>query len=127
MQVTANPRTQHDEVHAPTLRVGRYESGFGDLYLLHDTRGLPDIERSAPLEEWQAMVALTARPYKASKELQWALDRKLGVVIDSWYVPLATADPELLIDAEGRASDVLQPAVTLSPRTTEPSVTSSTT
>jgi hypothetical protein len=46
------------------------------------------------------LVALTARPYVDTPEVAWALENKIGVVVDDWYVPLATADPELLLTFE---------------------------
>jgi hypothetical protein len=68
----------------------------GERYLLFDSRGLPDTQPMQVLNHEQALVALTARPYVETPEIAWALENKIGVVVDGWYVPLATADPELL-------------------------------
>jgi ribosomal peptide maturation radical SAM protein 1 len=67
-----------------------------ERYLLFDTRGLPDTQAMQVLNHEQALVALTARPYVETPEIAWALENKIGVVLDGWYVPLATADAELL-------------------------------
>jgi ribosomal peptide maturation radical SAM protein 1 len=80
----------------PTLRV----SQFGEYYLVHDTRGLSGTEERHILTREQAVPILTARPYAPSTDLDWALSQKLGVLVDAWYVPLATARPDLLLAFE---------------------------
>ena len=86
------------ESSLPVLHVSRNPDGG---YLLKDTRGLPDTEPQTVLDKDQASLALVARPYSdGSPEIEWALSRKLGAVIDSRYVPLATAEPDLLLEFE---------------------------
>jgi ribosomal peptide maturation radical SAM protein 1 len=68
----------------------------GDRYLLFDTRGLPDTQPIQVLDREQASIALTARLEVDTPEIAWARENKLGVVLDDRYVPLATAEPELL-------------------------------
>jgi ribosomal peptide maturation radical SAM protein 1 len=86
------------EMHTPPLlRVTLETDG---RFLLRDTRGLPGAEERAWLTRQQASIALAARPFAPAAEIEWALERKLGVVLDGWYVPLATADPELLQEFE---------------------------
>jgi ribosomal peptide maturation radical SAM protein 1 len=68
----------------------------GDRYMLFDTRGLPDTQRIQVLDREQASIALTVRRDLDAPRVAWALNSKLGVVVDRRYVPLATADPELL-------------------------------
>jgi ribosomal peptide maturation radical SAM protein 1 len=68
----------------------------GDCYLLFDTRGLPGTQAILVLDRQQASVALTVRRDLGAPGVAWALENKLGVVLDERYVPLATADPELL-------------------------------
>ncbi|MCK6625841.1 MAG: RiPP maturation radical SAM C-methyltransferase [Anaerolineae bacterium] len=77
----------------PLLMVTREANG---RWLLRDTRGLPGVDERAWLNPQQASVALAARPFTSTAEIEWALERKVGVVLDGWYVPLATAAPELL-------------------------------
>ena len=72
----------------------------GDRYLLFDTRGLPHSQPIQLLDREQASVALTARLDVDTPETAWAVENKLGVVVDDRYVPLATADPELLLAFE---------------------------
>jgi hypothetical protein len=77
----------------PLLMVTREANGG---WLLRDTRGLPDTDEHAWLTPQQLSVALAARPFTPTAEIEWALERKVGVVLDGWYAPLATASPELL-------------------------------
>lgn len=68
-----------------------------DTFLLMDTRGLEDTEEIQFLDREQASVALAGRPLNRRDEIvEWALEAKLVVEIDSRFVPLATAEPELL-------------------------------
>ncbi len=68
----------------------------GERFLLVDTRGLPGKPPLQTLEPRQAAAALTARPYDDAEQTQWAVEARIGVQMDSWYVPLATAEAELL-------------------------------
>jgi ribosomal peptide maturation radical SAM protein 1 len=72
----------------------------GNIFLLADTRGLPGTQPLQILDRAQAAIALTARPYTPTLEIAWALEHKLGVLVDGWYVPLATAKPDLLFEFE---------------------------
>ncbi len=86
---------------APTLRVGRVESHFGHRWLLRDTRGLPGTDRHLELEPWQVRAALTQIRFEPGDEhVEWALERKLGAIVDERYVPFATAEPDLLAGVE---------------------------
>ena len=69
-------------------------------YLLIDTRGLgePLVQTITPK---QAMVILFDRPVDSSQkgldeEINWGLNHKLLITIDSWYISLVTAAPELI-------------------------------
>lgn len=77
----------------PELSVTRQSD---DRFLLRDTRGLPGTQASYTLKRQQAAVALTARRPDQTPEMSWALGHKVGILLDGWYVPLATAEPELL-------------------------------
>lgn len=81
----------------PLLRVTREADG---RFLLRDTRGLPSTEERCWLTRPQASAALAARPLALTSEVAWALEHKAGVVLDGWYIPLATAAPELLHEFE---------------------------
>jgi ribosomal peptide maturation radical SAM protein 1 len=66
-------------------------------YLLIDTRGLPGTKAMQVLDEREAVDALTACPLEDGRDNDWAINGKIGVTADNWYVPLATAEPELLL------------------------------
>jgi len=80
----------------PMLEVVPDEKGG---HALVDTRGLPGTEAFVTLTRAQAAAALAPRP--GPGELDWALSRKAGVMIDGRYVPLATASPEILQEFAG--------------------------
>lgn len=81
----------------PTLHITRKDE---DDYILQDTRGLPGRPERMVLDREQASILLVARPQNSAVDFQWAVDAKLGVLMDSWYIPLATAEPELLLEFE---------------------------
>jgi hypothetical protein len=87
----------------PMLRVSRETAG---RWLLRDTRRLPGTEEHTWLTYPQASLALTARPLAEAGDIAWALERKVGVILDGGYVPLATVEPALLqeFEAELRAT-----------------------
>jgi ribosomal peptide maturation radical SAM protein 1 len=81
----------------PTLEVRR----VGAEYILHDTRSLAATQEYTSISTAQASAALTRGRSAEAPELDWALDRKVGVVVDGdVYVPLATAAPDLLQEFE---------------------------
>lgn len=77
----------------PTLAVTDLGS---DLYILFDTRELPGTQKIYFLTSDQASVALTGESLESKDEIEWALKKKLIVKIDSKYIPLATARPDIL-------------------------------
>lgn len=81
----------------PVLAISPLSS---ENYLLLDTRGIPGTLEVQFLTRDQAAVVLVGRGIDCQHEVQWALDRKLVVELDSWYVPLATAGPEVLREFE---------------------------
>jgi hypothetical protein len=83
-----------DAAALPVLHV--LPSGDGDGFLLFDTRGLADTQPIQVLDREQASVALTMRLHVDTPEVAWALDNKLGAIVDERYLPLATAEPQLL-------------------------------
>jgi len=66
-------------------------------YLLVDTRDLWRSRKSHSLDETEASGLVTARPYSGSGLEAWALGEKLAVIADDWFVPLAVAEPEILL------------------------------
>jgi ribosomal peptide maturation radical SAM protein 1 len=70
-------------------------------YVLVDTRRLRKKQRSYPLDEKGASMLLNARPYSGSELEAWALNEKLALIMDGWFVPLAVADPRILLKLMG--------------------------
>ncbi|MCP4217761.1 MAG: RiPP maturation radical SAM protein 1 [bacterium] len=88
----------------PTLHVTRKDDG---RYILEDSRGVPGLPATRELSHRQARTVLVACPVSdadCNENVQWAVREKLGVVLDSWFVPLATADPELILEFEGEGN-----------------------
>lgn len=72
---------------------------FSGSYLILDNRDI--IGKKQHVVDYQkAKEIMTNRVYNGSEYQQWAVAEKLGVLVDSWYVPLITASPELLLDFE---------------------------
>lgn len=86
----------------PILKVVQEED---DRFTLHDTRGLLGTETQYNITLEQAKVALISQRYTTpSPAIEWALKHKIGVIVDSkQYVPLAIAEPELLLRFEKKA------------------------
>lgn len=69
-------------------------------FVLHDTRGLAGRPETMVLDRDKARVLLAARPWDDSPQLRWAVDTKLAILKESWVLPLATADPEIILGFE---------------------------
>ena len=72
---------------------------FQDCYLVIDNRGI-DGKRQLVLEYGRAKEIMTAAIYNESEHQQWAVEEKLAILDGSWFVPLVTASPGLLIRFE---------------------------
>ncbi len=79
-----------------TLAMGR----FMDAFTVYDNRDIHQEPKTHMMGFQQAKDIMTSRRYDESEHLKWALDNKLGVLSDSWYVPLVTASSELLLEFE---------------------------
>lgn len=75
---------------------------FADSFIIHDSRNIPGTGQNHILEASQAKEIMSCGVYQESEHQTWAVEHKLGVVLDSWYVPLVTAKPELLLEFEER-------------------------
>lgn len=69
-------------------------------YVIYDTRDIHQKGKTHVLEYQQAKEIMTSHVYTESESQKWAVEHKLGVILDSWYVPLVTAKPELLLHFE---------------------------
>jgi hypothetical protein len=69
------------------------------VFGLVDTRGLPGTEKMSLLSENQARAALVGAGERDSL-VEWAVAKSLLFPMDGRFVPLATAEPELLAEME---------------------------
>jgi ribosomal peptide maturation radical SAM protein 1 len=70
-------------------------------FVLRDTRGLPGTEEVRLLTREETAWALVPRRFSPAAELESRIAERLAVEVDGSYVPLATADPRLLLALEG--------------------------
>jgi hypothetical protein len=73
---------------------------FADYFAIYDNRNITEKNKNYILDVSQAKVIMTYCIYNESEYQKWAVTEKLGVVVDSWYVPLVTTSPELLLQLE---------------------------
>ena len=85
------------EMILPTLHITQKTE---DVYVMEDTRGLPGRPERMVLDREQVSMLLIPRPQDSSADFQWALDAQLGFFLDSWFIPLATAEPGLFLKFE---------------------------
>lgn len=69
-------------------------------YIVRDTRGIEGNKESHILDRNRVKEIMTYGSYEDSENQRWALEEKLGVVVDSRYIPLITASPRLLSSFE---------------------------
>lgn len=72
---------------------------FDRYYMIYDSRG-PGKTRTHTLEAEEAQEMMKHTTYTESEYQRRAVEEKLGVVVDSYYVPLVTAAPDLLLTFE---------------------------
>lgn len=87
----------------PVLSITRRQG----QYMILDTRGLHPARRVQEVDKATAALLLFARPYTPGQDsrIDLAIEHGLGVVLDSWYEPLATADPALMVELEGSSRE----------------------
>ncbi len=61
-----------------------------------DTRRVTGRRKRFTLPQDETLELLSARPASGAEREAWAVERKLGVIVDGWYVPLAIPDAQLL-------------------------------
>lgn len=77
-----------------------------ESFLLFDSRGLEGSEQIQFIDGEQASVALTGRRSdERDAVVEWALEARLVAEIDSRFVPLATAAPEVLREFESERQE----------------------
>ncbi len=83
----------------PDLRIGPWDDGWALL----DTRGLPGTEEVRLLDRDEAAALLVARPADGRDGEDEAVAAKVAVRLDGWLVPLAVAEPQVLLTFEREA------------------------
>lgn len=73
---------------------------FANYYIIKDTREIPGTVKNHVVDAERAREIMRYCRYTASENQNWAITNKLGVLLDSWYVPLITAAAELLLTFE---------------------------
>jgi ribosomal peptide maturation radical SAM protein 1 len=75
-----------------------------DTFFINDNRGILEKPNVHRLDYAAAREIMVSRDYdENSAKLKWAVEEKLGVVVDSRYIPLVTAPAELLLEFEKKA------------------------
>lgn len=90
----------------PELKLARIP---GNKYLLIDSRGLAN-PLTSYVDEKKAMAIVLDWPVNAAskvkEEIQWALEHQLMIELDSWYVSLVTAKPELILEFKTQVEEL---------------------
>lgn len=74
-------------------------------FIITDTRISNDKPKIHALDYEKASEIMISHPksyYVQSKNLNWAVNENLGIVVDEMYIPIITASPELLCIFEGK-------------------------
>jgi hypothetical protein len=96
-----------DEEALPALAL---TSMSEDSFLLFDSRGLEGTDQIQFLDREQTSVALAGRRLEERDSVvEWALEARLVVELDSLFVPLVTAEPELLREFESERRAKMRP------------------
>jgi hypothetical protein len=69
----------------------------GGSYVLIETRQVAGTRKAYVFDEVEASSLLASGPYTGSQIEAWALQQKLAVLVDGWFVPLLVADPKILL------------------------------
>jgi ribosomal peptide maturation radical SAM protein 1 len=85
----------------PELKIEPYNGS----YVLIDTRGLPGTETMRRIARDEAASLLVHRHFTGSREENEAVERKLAVVVDGWFVPLPVARVDHVFDLLTEQSD----------------------
>jgi ribosomal peptide maturation radical SAM protein 1 len=77
-------------------------------FMLIDTRELKEGAGVQIIDRKKALVLLVDRPIKpqVTPDIEWALKHKLILELDSWYVSLVTASPDLILELTQEARQV---------------------
>lgn len=101
-----NPQIIRDIADELTLWKDHWQTSYlaitpmADYYMIYDKRGIDGQSQTHVVDKNRAVEIMTTHDNPDSENLQWAVEQKLGVIVDSTYVPLVTASPELLTQLE---------------------------
>jgi len=97
-------RWLRDTAAAPVLAITRLSE---KTFMLRDTRGIEGTQETQFLNREEATQVLVEGVRLSTSEWQWVLHGRLGIKIDGTYVPLATANAELIkeLTTEARQRD----------------------
>jgi ribosomal peptide maturation radical SAM protein 1 len=84
-----------------------------DQFLLIDTRQLPGNDEFSFISREQASLILMGTRSPHDSNFQWAIDRKLIVPLDAYYVPVVTARPEVMKEFDSVGSRLALPTADL--------------
>lgn len=73
---------------------------FGDYFTIYDSRKIVGKTKNHIMDAFQAREIMTYDTYNNTEYQNWAIEEKLGVVVDSLYVPLVLTSTELLSELE---------------------------
>lgn len=73
---------------------------LGDSFYIHDSRRIDGQIKSHLINLSEALEVMRYDNWTGSQIQRWAVQEKLGVAVDSRYVPLITASPDLLMKFE---------------------------
>jgi len=71
---------------------------------LIDTRRVTGGKKTHSLRQDEALDLLSARPASGAVRESWAVEQKLALIVDGWFVPLAVPDPQLLAELAHRSA-----------------------
>lgn len=98
-----------ESIAAPSLHLSQISD---ELFLLLDTRKLENTQSSIFLTVAKAHTLLISRPFEDTEDIHWAMENKLGIKLDNWFVPLPTVDIEVLEHFELSVSEKIDQTLT---------------
>jgi hypothetical protein len=72
---------------------------LADYYIIYDSRN-PGKSKNHMLDGDQAKEIMTDSSFDEAENQKWAIEEKLGVVVDSRYIPLVAASSEFMLKFE---------------------------
>ncbi len=76
----------------PELKMYPLSEGYCVIF---DNRGMEEAPGSHIIQADKARLLLGNQPLRKDRDMEWALEYKLALAIDSTFVPLVTYEPEI--------------------------------